>query len=448
MIKKPLVLMIASLLSTLAFAKVEIRTSYPLAVITAAYTWSNVGLNSKKLREILDDKIVGQEELRTKIKSSLENLPRFCSGKDDRYECHKSRELLVQMALDAKDLNQLSQKMMSVWSLPQVSELISSIVMFAPLYEKEIWKKNEKEFRNLIEDMNELTDKMKADEFLSNMKSFYGSDWPVWLPNIIAVYPVPALQGNTSGTSYGHFAEQAILLNEKEASGVLAVSFHEMAHGYYLYQSKQMKNDWAEKMAKLSLKDRYIFNALLNEGLATILGNGMAYELMTGSIDKSEWYNDPYIESFARSNFELIQRRFNEKTPLTTDDFNLMAKNFKQTAKDWDTTPQFYAKTFTAYFSPRHNPSDITNYLRPKHMANSVYHFQKYEPMLKKMFDELATFYVFLKPGEKVPAQIEKLIGAKVKPSSKPAIQRIDNKERWISVVWYNDVNDLKTLFP
>jgi hypothetical protein len=448
MLKKFIILVIASLFSTLVLAKFEIQTSYPLGVLTAAYTWSDVGMNSQKLKEILDQKISGQEELREKIKISLDKLPRFCSGKDERNDCHNSRELIVQMALESKDLDELSKKMVAVWSLSQVTDLMNAIAIFAPQYEKEIWKKNEKEFRHLIEVMNKLSEKMKADEFLNKVKAFYGSNWPQWLPNIIAVYPVPAQRGHTSGSSYGHFAEQAILLNEKEAASVLAISFHEMAHGYYRFQDKPTKDQWSQIMNKLPLKERYIFDALLNEGLATILGNGIAYELMTGSMDTTEWYNDAYIENFSRSNFELIQKRFIDKAPMTADDFKTMAANFKKTSTDWETNPRFYAKTFSAYFSPQHKPREAVSYLRPKHMAHSVHIFQKYEPELKQRFEELATFYVFLKTGEKLPAPVEKLIGVKVKPSQKPAIQRIDNKERWINVVWYNDMKDLKQLFP
>jgi len=446
--KKLIFITLISVFSKLSLAKIEIQTSYPMAVITAAYTWAGVGSNSKALEEILTKEFQGQEELKKSIKTQLENLPKSCSGKDERNDCHNSREIIVQLALESRDLNELSKKMINVWSLKLVSGVISPIKTFAVKYEKKIWNKNEKAFRQQIELMRNLSDKLKADDFLNDMKIFYVSNWPNWLPNVVGVYPVPAKRGHTSGSSYGHFAEQAILLNSKEAANVLAVSFHEMAHGYYHFQDKNTQSQWAEILAKFSMRDRFILQSLLNEGFATIIGNGIAYEMMTGSTDASPWYTDPFIEAFARSNYDLIKKKFLDKTPLTLEDFSLMISNFKKSSTDWEINPQFYSKTFAAYFSPTHASNEVISFMRSKHMANSVYRFDKYEPMLKTKYDELATFYVFLKPGENIPSQIASFLPQKILSKNKRGLEMMKDKDRWITVVWFNDLNDLKAIFP
>jgi hypothetical protein len=86
------------------------------------------------------------------------------------------------------------------------------------------------------------------------------------------------------------------------------VLFHELAHSLYESETADFQNEWEgyfRSSKSLFAEPAY---ALINEALATALGNGWAEEKL-GSLRTGKWYDDPYLDAFSRALYPEVKAR-------------------------------------------------------------------------------------------------------------------------------------------
>lgn len=54
----------------------------------------------------------------------------------------------------------------------------------------------------------------------------------------------------------------------------------------------------------------------IDEALATALGNGYAYKALAGEIDSADWYNDAYINAYAKAIYPLVEEYVDSKKQM------------------------------------------------------------------------------------------------------------------------------------
>ncbi|MBF0363681.1 MAG: hypothetical protein HQK49_21865, partial [Oligoflexia bacterium] len=100
--------------------------------------------------------------------------------------------------------------------------------------------------------------------------------------------------------------------------------FHEMAHRIYDSENIDFQKKF-EIFFKQNTKaseestSELLNGNLLNEAMATALGNGIAYKQFTGNLDPSNWYNDFAINALGKAIYPKIENYLDQKKKIDED---------------------------------------------------------------------------------------------------------------------------------
>jgi len=132
-----------------------------------------------------------------------------------------------------------------------------------------------------------IVSKNIASYFMMGEK-FYNSSWDNTIPFQLVFYPLPGTKHFTATAFYNN-AVSALPVGFTNYNKLLSVMLHETFHILYDEQSLAFKQDIEKWFTSNPSKNgRYAF-LLMNEALATSLGNGYVYGQLNGKEDTAEW---------------------------------------------------------------------------------------------------------------------------------------------------------------
>src|SRR5690606_2672055 len=76
---------------------------------------------------------------------------------------------------------------------------------------------------------------------------------------------------------------------------------------------KQEIQRWFNEHPSANAQYAYL---LINEALATALGNGYVYEKLSGKPDTTEWYNVKYVNLMAKRIYPLVSEYLSQKKTI------------------------------------------------------------------------------------------------------------------------------------
>lgn len=144
-------------------------------------------------------------------------------------------------------------------------------------------------------------------DIFAKLKTFYGSTWTADIPFTVALYPIPAVRGNTTATPHHNSVVMGLLRREPDYAGRMGVGIHEIAHVLYTEQPADLQNRLDTFFAANPSPYSPFASSFLNEGLATVCGNGWAYKILAGHVDTGDWYNNDYINRFAKALYPMTE---------------------------------------------------------------------------------------------------------------------------------------------
>lgn len=233
----------------------------------------------------------------------------------NRHSYRSTKDLIWVAATNSSSIDDFDQRIIGY--LPHSSQirLIKTLKEIEPYYDELVWSKEqagiariEKQLANYKEQIAEL--------FLQ-INDFYGTQWNTQIPFKISLYPIPLEKGNTTAVPMGNALICGFLSkNENDYIGRLGVIIHEMCHILFDEQNADLQHQ-IDGWFKQSESDySKLASSYLNEGLATAIGNGWAYQQLHKEVDTTEWYNNEYINGFAHSIFELTSSYLNQKKSI------------------------------------------------------------------------------------------------------------------------------------
>jgi hypothetical protein len=163
---------------------------------------------------------------------------------------------------------------------------------------------------------------------------FYGSAWDGSIPMNMYFYPLPNARGFTA-TVFFNNGISAIPSTLTDYNALLSVMFHEMFHILYDEQPLAFKlqmNEWQK--ANPSKASHYAF-ALVNESLATALGNGYVSGQLRGKLNEGNWYNRKYISEMAKKVYPLVTRYIEAGKPMDKAFIDEYIKTFDDNFSEW-----------------------------------------------------------------------------------------------------------------
>ena len=215
-----------------------------------------------------------------------------------------------------------------------MNDLTELILEFKPIYNELIYIPNKEKFEQQILEITKYSTEKKIENYFETGLVFYNSSWDNSIPFEIAFYPLPNSQGFTAEAFYNNFIS-AIQTNLKDYKDLFSVMLHEIFHIIYDEQSLEIKTEIDKNFTENKSKSSNYAYQLLNEVLATSLGNGYVFEKLDGKLDIGEWYNQKYINLMAKQIYPLVNEYISQRKPIDKNFIDNYVKQYEENFPNW-----------------------------------------------------------------------------------------------------------------
>lgn len=212
--------------------------------------------------------------------------------------------------------------------------LADIIAEFTPIYRELIYEPNKKEFEKQLADIQEYSRTHNIIGYFETGLTFYGSSWDSSIPFEIAFYPLPNSKGFTAQAFYNNFIS-AVQTDLTDHISLFSVMLHEIYHIVYDEQPLELKKQLSGYFKQNPSKNSAYVYLLMNEVLATALGNGYVTEKLDGKLDEGKWYNWKYIDEMAKKSYPLVVQYIAEKKPMDKEFVDAYIKLYDDNFPNW-----------------------------------------------------------------------------------------------------------------
>lgn len=246
----------------------------------------------------------------------------------------QAQDLLKKNLIETKNLTDFKLRTIGFIPSNTLTALATCISEFTPIYNELIYHPNKEQFEKQLADMTTYAKEHQIENYFETGLVFYHSSWDNSIPFEIAFYPLPNSEGFTAQAFCNNFisAVQTDLTSYKE---LFSVMLHETYHIIYDEQSLEVKTaiDTYFKENK-SPCSNYAYQ-LMNEALATALGNGYVYEKLDGKVDAGDWYNKKYINLIAKQIYPLVMEYIAQKKPMDKNFIDSYIRIYETNFPNW-----------------------------------------------------------------------------------------------------------------
>ncbi|WP_286969198.1 hypothetical protein [Flavobacterium sp. UBA4854] len=246
----------------------------------------------------------------------------------------QTKDILKKNLIETDNLNDF--KLRSAGMIPNktLSDLGECISEFTPIYNELIYNSNKEKFEKQLDEIIKYSNEHHIEDYFKTGLAFYNSNWDNSIPFEAAFYPLPNSKGFTASAFCNNFMS-AIQTDLKSHKDLFSVMMHETYHIIYDEQSLEVKTEidtyFKENKSKCS---NYAYQ-LMNEVLATVLGNGYVYEKLDNKVDEGEWYNNKYINLMARQIYPLTKEYIEQKKPIDKNFIDQYIQLYETNFPDW-----------------------------------------------------------------------------------------------------------------
>ncbi|MCX8524655.1 hypothetical protein OF897_12100 [Chryseobacterium formosus] len=218
----------------------------------------------------------------------------------------QTRDILKKNLIETNNLNDF--KLRSIGILPNnvLNDLTTYIAEFTPVYNELIYQPNKDKFEKQLAEITDYANNHQLENYFETGLIFYNSSWDRSIPFEIAFYPFPDSDYFTAQAFYNNFIS-AIQTNLTDYKDLFSVMLHETYHIIYNEESLEIKVQIDQAFKKNPSKYSNYAYLLMNEVLATALGNGYVYETLNGKSDANDWYFHKHIHLMARKIYPLVK---------------------------------------------------------------------------------------------------------------------------------------------
>jgi len=308
-------LLVSSFHIVIAQSIVHFRISKPLCLLTfleaANKQWDASRTYSAYIFKNIpaEDKPAFKELVNRFARLNMASYNTVSASPDSRQKPRSAYNIIKGKAVKAKYIEQFIQDISGVIPDEQAQELRDIMRRAEPYYNNLVWNDYKDATEQQLEGLERYSD--KTDAIFNKLRRFYGSSWPANSPFDIGIYPIPGKHGHTTATPHGSSLVLAVLTGERDYAMRMGVAIHEMCH--VLYDKQPYRTQWREDSAFAAKKSGYARYAYsyFDEALATACGNGWAYENLSGHADPTEWYDDYYINNYAKAIYPMVKEYIN-----------------------------------------------------------------------------------------------------------------------------------------
>ncbi|MBX2905056.1 MAG: hypothetical protein KF744_03405 [Taibaiella sp.] len=331
-----------------ATERVNIRISKPFALLTFIRAGADDPHVSKTLAVYVRGHIPKRDSVRfykavfAFAQLELENSLVFSEYPEARQKPRSLAGMLNNAAIRANTVEEFLSNIVGMIPNERWMRLKASLQVVEPMYDK-IMLPYDDDLRKQQQALAQYSE--ATDAIFSKLKRFYGSTWSNAMPFTISLFAIPGAKGNSTAAPYSNTLALGVLTKETEHEMRMGVAIHEICH--VLYEEQPLRLQWALDSAFVKSKSLYApyAYAYFDEALATACGNGWAYRQLAGHDDTGEWYNDEYINGFAKAIYPLVRSYIAEGRAI---DRSFVKKAIALFEKTFPKAPYAYASLFNS----------------------------------------------------------------------------------------------------
>jgi hypothetical protein len=237
--------------------------------------------------------------------------------------------LLVSAAVRAKTIPDFQQNAYGLLPNIELQKLVSLMRRVEPFYDKLIWNESEEKLKKQLQELKKY-DKQIAATF-AKINKFYNSTWQKKLPFTVALFPILGTKGGMLATPHVNALCLGVLVDTTQYELKTSIVLHEMCHLLYKEQSKIVQNQLEQYFLRNPSEYAKHAYGLLDEGLATAIGNAWAYKNITGKLLENAWYGDDSIDKYAKDLYPLVNEYFIHSNAIDSQFVTKAVKIFEKT---------------------------------------------------------------------------------------------------------------------
>lgn len=228
---------------------------------------------------------------------------------DNRRSGNSIRDLIIKFLVEADSWETFEKRAIGILPNSEFVGLVDVLKAAEPYYDRVITKADEKKFEGQLKKMK--TYQHQTQLMFQQIRGFYNSVWSDRFPFTVAFFPIPGKKGDLSATPHVNSLCVGMLTETTDYAGTMGVAIHEMAHVLYHQQSADFQFELDRYFKENPSSYSKFAYSFFDESLATAIGNGWAFEKLTGKVDTTEWYNNIYINGFGKAIFPLVKQYLN-----------------------------------------------------------------------------------------------------------------------------------------
>lgn len=228
-----------------------------------------------------------------------------------------ARSQLEKHLVTSATIAEFQQRSFGIVPQEELVALCKVLTYFRPVYHALVVKPNAKRLDQQVKRFGAYLAKHDFSGLFATGTRFYGSTWDA--NNRFEVAVLPSLDRDRIGARAFEdvaICELPLELAEDRFDILLSELMHECYHVVYDAQPAQVKQQWKAWCDGTGSPHSQYALLLLNEALATALGNGWVTEQLTGKEDPDEWYNDPYVNGMAKAIYPVVKQYVAEGRPV------------------------------------------------------------------------------------------------------------------------------------
>jgi hypothetical protein len=242
--------------------------------------------------------------------------------------------LLKRALINSNSIDEFKTASLGIIPNADLFKLSNLLTAFEPVYQELLYQPCKEKFDHQLNAISNLADSGKLSRFFNIGLKFYHSSWDEQIPFTIALYPLAGTL-HFSATAFYNNAVVSVPVDLQDNNKLISVMIHEIFHILYdeetLDFKKYIENAFINNPSRNS---RYAY-LLLNEALATSLGNGYVYGLLRGAEDTASWYRRQYTNLMAKKIYTLVKAYIIAGKPLDEDFIGQYIQLFDRNFSDW-----------------------------------------------------------------------------------------------------------------
>lgn len=242
--------------------------------------------------------------------------------------------LLKRNLINSQTIDEFKLNSLSIIPNDNLFKLSSILIEFTPVYQELIYQPNKEKFEKQLSELKNLIASTNMNSYFNVGIKFYNSTWDNSVPFVFVFYPLPNSRGYTA-TAYSNIAESAIPTSLTDYNLLLSLMFHEIFHLLYDAEPLTFQKDREQWRASNPSRSSHYAFTLLNESLATALGNGYVYAKLNGKEYAGNWYGRKYISMMAKKIYPLVKEYVESGRPIDKEFLDNYVKIYDDNFSSW-----------------------------------------------------------------------------------------------------------------